>query len=144
MSVKHYRRNSPDLDNPEPSPTELAVELVRVKAELKRRLQICEEFRGKGLDDPGYADLINELREPISVPVFERLLGRELFVLSAPVLPYCLEVHRRIRRLGKKRSPWERLVHIEVLLLLASISVRRAINILLDATIDSEFGEFPS
>jgi hypothetical protein len=144
MSVKQYRRSPCNFHNPEPSPTELAIELVRVKAELRRRLQICDEFRGKGFDDPRYADLTSTLRDPISIPTFDRLLNRELFELPAPLLPYCLEVHRRIRRLAVKRSHWERLVHHEVLLLLASISTQRAINLLLDERIDTEFGELPS
>ena len=44
MSVKQYRRSPCNFHNPEPSPTELAIELVRVKAELRRRLEICDEF----------------------------------------------------------------------------------------------------
>ena len=49
-----------------------------------------------------------------------------------------MEVQRRIRRLDARRSHWERLVHHEVLVLLASISVQRAINAVLEETIQSE------
>jgi hypothetical protein len=43
-----------------------------------------------------------------------------------------MEALRRIRRLGQPRKAWERLLHDEVLLLLASVSVQRAVNRLVE------------
>ena len=78
VSVNQYRRNSNNFVNPEPRSTALALELLRVKAELQRRLMLCDEFRGKGFDDPNYTELMIELREAIPTPLLDRLLDRAI------------------------------------------------------------------
>jgi hypothetical protein len=136
MSLKNARRKSRDFFKP--SPTALAVELLRVKAELQRRLKLCDEFRAMGFDNAHYADLTLELRDVIPTPLLDGLLDSELIHFPAPVVPFCIEVHRRLTRLATRHSRRERLLHHEVLILLASISVQRAISTLLEETIESE------
>jgi hypothetical protein len=118
---------------PKLSPATVTLELLRVRTELKRRTDLAREFRRRGFEDPGYADVTLQLREEIPTPVLDQALDGEEIHLPAPAVPYCMEVHRRLRRISANRRRWEHLLHHETVILLASVSVQRALNALLDS-----------
>ena len=103
-----------------------------VTLELNRRTNLAREFRRRGFEDPSYADIILQLREDIPGPVLDQALEGEEINLPAPAVPYCMEVHRRIHRISGPRRSWEHLLHHETVILLATVSVQRALNTLLD------------
>ena len=116
----------------QPSRQALADELMSANAELRRRLALCQRFRREGFDDPTYADMVGELREEIALPIVEQAIADERIDFAGAATLYCIEAYRRVRRISVRRSRWERLLHHEVLLLLASVSVQRALNFLLE------------
>jgi hypothetical protein len=117
---------------PKLSSATVALELLRIRTELKRRSELAAEFRRRGFEHPSFADVTIKLREELPTPVLDQALGGEEIQLPAAAVPYCLEVHRRIRRIATNRRRWEHLLHHETVLLLATVSVQRALNILFE------------
>jgi hypothetical protein len=115
-----------------PSVQALADELMAANVELRRRLALCQSFRRDGFDDPTYADMVGELREEIALPTVEQAIADERLDFAGAATLYCIEAYRRVRRVSVRRGRWERLLHHEVLLLLASVSVQRALNFLIE------------
>ena len=115
-----------------PTAQAVAQELMAVNVELRRRLALCRSLRQEGYDDPAYADRVAELREEIALPVVEQAIVGELIDFPGAATLYCMEAYRRVRRVSTARSRWERLLHHEVLLLLSSVSIQRALNFLIE------------
>jgi hypothetical protein len=115
-----------------PTAQAVAEELRAVNIELRRRLALCRSLREEGYDDPAYADMVGELREEIAMPIVEQAIAGELIDFTGAAPLYCMEAYRRVRRVSTARSRWERLLHHEVLLLLSSVSVQRALNFLIE------------
>ena len=105
---------------------------MAVNVELRRRLALCRSLGREGYDDPAYADTVAERREEIAMPVVEQAIAGELIDFPGAATLYCMEAYRRVRRVSTARSRWERLLHHEVLLLLSSVSVQRALNFLIE------------
>ena len=131
MSEKRSRSPLRAPLRPKLSSATVTLELLRVRTELNRRTDLAREFRRRGFEEPSYADIILQLREEIPVPVLDEALDGEEIHLPAPAVPYCMEVHRRIRLICGRRRRWEHLLHHETVILLASVSVQRALNALL-------------
>jgi hypothetical protein len=129
MSVRSQTRAK--AARPKLSPATVAFELLRVRSELSRRASLAGEFRQRGFEDSSYEEITVQLRDSISTPVLEEALQGEEIHLPAPAVPYCIEVHRRIRRISEVRQHRPHLLHDETLILLASVSVQRALDALL-------------
>jgi hypothetical protein len=132
MSAKNSPGSFRTVLRPRLSSAAVALELLRVQAELKRRSELAAEFRRSGYEHPTFADMTLQLREELPTPVLDQALGGEEIQLPAAAVPYCLEVHRRIRRIPASRRRWEHLLHHETVILLASVSVQRALNVLFE------------
>ena len=117
---------------PKLSPATVALELLRVKNELNRRASLASEFRRRGFEDSSYEEITVQLRDDISTPVLDEALEGEEIHLPSAAVPYCIEVHRRIRRISEVRQHRPHLLHDETLILLASVSVQRALDVLLE------------
>jgi hypothetical protein len=131
MSIKQSRHERMATRSPLSSAA-LTLELLHVLSELRRRTSVLREFRNKGFDDPRFAEVTIELRRELATPILDGALSGEFIRAPAAAVPYCMEAHRRIRRIAAPRRSWERLLHDEVLILLASVSVQRAVNRLLE------------
>lgn len=132
MSTKSFPGRVRPVLRPKLSSAAVALELLRVRAELKRRSDLAAELRRRGFEHPTFADITIQLREDVPTPVLDQAVGGEEIQLPAAVVPYCLEVHRRIRKIAASRRRWEHLLHHETVILLASVSVQRALNALFE------------